>query len=247
MRRLRTIAAIYRRELSAYLATLWAPIFIAIFVASATILPFQTRGLFENEQADIGPFFQLVPWLLLIFASAFGMKLWSEEVKNGTFELLLSAPMPIGSIVVGKFLAAWSVFAAALILTFPLWLVFSFLGPVDHGATAIAYMGCLMAAGVYLAISSAMSAFTSNQVLALVLASVVSFVVTASGLSVFGDITRQAFGGEIAHAIEAMTILDHLETTQRGVLEARTLIYFSTSIAFWLAITGLFVSARRSQ
>jgi ABC-2 type transport system permease protein len=243
----RAIAAIYWRELRAYLATPWVPIFVAIFVASSIVLAFQSGGLFEAEQADIGPFFQLAPWLLLIFAAAFGTKAWWEETRNGTFDLLLSIGLPIGSMVVGKFLAGWTVFAAALFLTFPLWLSFSLLGQVDHGATSIAYFGCFMAAGLYLAISSAMSALANSQMIATVLASVMGFVLTAAGLSLFGDIARHIVGADIANTIEAMTVLSHLEATRNGVLDARTIVYFSSSIAFWLALTGLFVSARRCQ
>lgn len=246
-RALASMAATARRDWEAAFATPLASLFIAAFVAAASLLAFQIGGLFETGRADLQPFFQFLPWLFMIFMPALAMRSWAEEARSGTLEILLSLPVPTWTLVAGKFLALWGLAGLALLLTMPLWLLVSLLGPVDHGATAATYLVSFLVAGAYLAISCAMSAATSSQVIAFVLAVAVSFGFTAAGLPVATETLRAALGDAAGAAVAGFSLLDVFDIAQRGVIEARGLVYLVTLTGFWLALATLLVRLRRSD
>lgn len=163
---MRNVVIIFRRELASYFATPLALVFIVIFLVLAGALAFQLGGFYERSQADLAPFFNFHPWLYLFLIPALSMRLWAEERKSGSIELLMTLPVTPWQAVLGKFLAAWCVAAIALALTFPIWITVNYLGDPDNGAILAAYVGSLLMAGGFLAIGSCLSAATRNQVIA---------------------------------------------------------------------------------
>ena len=174
---------IIKRELAAYFATPLAYVFIVIFLAMSGALTFFMGAFFERGQADMTSFFTFHPWLYLFLIPAVSMRLWAEERKTGTVELLLTLPTPTWTIVLGKFIAAWAFISIAVAMTFPLWITVNFLGEPDNGVIVASYIGTLIMAGAYLAIGSCLSAVTKNQVIAFIISSVVCFLFLMSGLS----------------------------------------------------------------
>ncbi len=242
---MKSLRAIYRREVLSYLTTPTAYVFVAVFLFAIGLFTFQVGGLFESGQADLSPFFAFHPWIFMVFLPAIAMRLWSEEARSGAIELLMTLPAPTWALVLAKFLAAWTIAAAALALTFPLWITINILGQPDNAAIATAYLGSFLMAGAYIAIGSAMSALTAQQVIAFVLAVLVSFVVTALGLPIVADFFSGVVGGDVAEAIARFSILHHFDAAQRGVVELRSIIYFGSLIALCLGWTALAVDARR--
>jgi ABC-2 type transport system permease protein len=238
-------SALYRRELGSYLGTPAAYVFIAAFIAGSSLFAFQIGGLFEAGRADLQIFFQFHPWLYLIFMPALAMRAWADEERTGTLETLLAIPAPTASLVLGKFAAAWSVAGIALILSFPLWIALSWLGPVDHGATLATYLGSFLMAGAYLAIGTAMSATTTNQVIAFVMGVFVAFIFTAAGLPIVSDTLTGLLGQNAGASVTILSISDQFDGLNRGVIEARALVFFVSFMAAWLAVATLLVDAKR--
>jgi ABC-2 type transport system permease protein len=169
------VKAIFKREFAAYFATPLAYVFIVIFLFAMGAFTFYVGRFYDNGIADLSVFFGYHPWLYLFLVPAIGMRLWADERRTGTIELLLTLPIPIWATVLGKFLAAWAFTAVALALTFPVWITVNFLGNPDNGVILASYVGSLLMAGGYLAISAAISASTSNQVIAFVVSVVICF------------------------------------------------------------------------
>lgn len=243
-------SALYRRELGSYLATPAAYVFVAAFLSAASLFAFQIGGLFEAGRADLQIFFQFHPWLFLIFMPALAMRAWADETRTGTLEILLALPVPTVSLVLGKFMAAWTIAAIALVLSFPLWIALSWLGPVDHGATLATYFGSFLMAGAYLAVGTALSSATSNQVIAFVLGVFIAFMFTAAGLPIVSDTLGSILGAGIlaqktTDALTTFSILDQFDGLNRGVIDARAVVFFISFIAAWLAVTTLFVDSKR--
>lgn len=237
--------AVYMRELAAYFLTPLAYVFIAIFLISLGAFTFEIGRFFETNQADLAPFFLFHPWLFLVFLPAIAMRLWADEARGGTLELLLSLPAPVWSLVLGKFLAAWTVAGVALLFTTPMWMSVNWLGSPDNAAIALTYGMSFLMAGGYLAIACAMSAAARNQVVAFVLSVAVGFVFTAAGLPVVASGLSGMFGPGAADVLASFSLLAHFEAAQRGVLELRALIFYAGFIALWLSLNAIWVSARK--
>jgi ABC-2 type transport system permease protein len=238
---LNTLRAIYLRELSAYFLTPLAYVFIAIFLIAVGAFTFEIGRFFDTNQADLSPFFLFHPWLWLVFLPAIAMRLWADEARGGTLELLLSLPAPTWSLVVGKFLAAWTVAGAALVMTAPMWISVNWLGSPDNAAIALGYLMSFLMAGGFLAIACAMSAAAGNQVVAFVLSVAVGFLFAAAGLPIVGS----ALGPGLADVLASFSLLAHFEAAQRGVLELRSLIFYLGFIALWLSLNAIWVSGRK--
>ncbi len=235
------LRAVYIRELAAYFLTPLAYVFIAIFLIALGAFTFEIGRFFDTNQADLAPFFLFHPWLYLVFLPAIAMRLWADETRGGTLELLLTLPAPTWSLVLGKFLAAWTVAGAALLLTTPMWMSVNWLGKPDNAAIFLTYVISFLMAGGYLAIACAMSAAAGNQVVAFVLSVAVGFIFTAAGLPVVAS----AFGPGLAETMASFSLLTHFEAAQRGVLEMRALVFYVGFIAVWLALNAIWVSARK--
>ncbi len=244
---MRSVGAIFRRELRGYFATPVAYVFIVIFLVMTGIFSFYVGSFFERGQADLRAFFTFHPWLYLFLLPAIGMRLWAEERRSGTIELLLSLPISLAEAILGKFLAAWAFTAIALFLTFPMWLTVSYLGDPDHGVIAAGYLGSLMMAGAYLAISSCFSAVTKNQVVAFVVAVVVCFLFTVAGAPMVLDFFADWAPGIILEAISSFSFITHFSSIVEGVIDVRDVIFFGSLIAFWLFANGVVVELKKAS
>jgi len=244
---MRNVGIILRRELASYFATPVAYVFIFIFLVLAAAFTFYLGGFYERGQADLDPFFTFHPWLYLFLVPALSMRLWAEERKSGTIELLLTQPVMLWEPVLGKFLAAWLFTALALALTFPMWITVNYLGHPDNGAILAAYLGSLLLAGGFLAVGSCMSALTRNQVVAFILAVVVCFAITLAGFPIVLDLFRAWLPPPVVDAIASLSFLTHYESIVKGVLDVRDLLYFAMLIGFYLIATAIILELRRAD
>ncbi|MBW6397637.1 ABC transporter permease [Roseomonas sp. HJA6] len=235
-----------RRELAGYFATPVAYVFIVIFLMMAGALTFTLGGFFARGQADLGPFFTFVPWLFLFLVPALTMRLWAEERRLGTIELLLTLPLPQWQAVLGKFLAAWAFCAIALVLTFPLVLTVNYLGNPDNGVIAAGYLGCLLVAGAFLAIGASMSAMTKNQVIAFVLAVAVCFVFAVAGSPIITEFLSQRLP-VLAEVARAVSITERFNSLTRGVIALRDVVFFASFMGFFLFLNAVVIDHRKAD
>src|SRR5688572_6170375 len=210
------VATIFRRELAGYFATPLAYVFIVIFLLLASSFAFYMGGLYSRGQADLDPFFNFHPWLYLFLIPAISMRLWAEERKSGSIELLTTLPISLTHAVLGKFLAAWCFAGIALALTFPIWITVNYLGDPDNGAVLAAYVGSLLMAGGFLAIGACMSAATRNQVISFILGVVVCFLFTISGFPLVLDFFRGWAPQAVVDAIGSLSFLAHFQSIAKG-------------------------------
>jgi ABC-2 type transport system permease protein len=245
--RLNSISIIFKREFLSYFATPVAYVFIVIFLVLAGALTFYLGGFYERGQADLQPFFVFHPWLYLFLIPAISMRLWAEERKNGTIELLLTLPVTMLQAVLGKFLAAWCFAGIALLLTFPLWITVNYLGEPDNGVIFAAYVGSFLMAGGFLAIGSCLSATTRNQVIAFILTVVVCFAFLLSGFPLVLDLFSAWAPQGLVDGIASLSFLTHFEAINRGVIDLRDLLYFAMVIAFWLIANAIVLDARKAN
>jgi ABC-2 type transport system permease protein len=239
--------AIARRELASYFATPLAYVFILLFLVLAALLTFNLGNLYERGQADLAPFFSYHPWLYLFLVPSVSMRLWAEERRSGSIELLLTQPIALWQAVLGKFLAAWLFTTLALALTFPVWITVNFLGAPDNGVIVAAYIGSALMAGGFLAIGSCMSALTRNQVIAFILAGLACFLFLLAGFPLVLDAFRGWAPQALVDAIASLSFLTHFESIRKGVIDLRDLLYFALLIGTFLAATALVLDLRRSQ
>lgn len=243
---MRAMLAVARREFAAYFATPVATVFIVIFLVMSGTLTFTVGGFFARGQADLLPFFNFVPWLFLFLVPALTMRLWAEERRLGTVELLLTLPITAGQAVVGKFLAAWGFCAVALALTFPLVITVNYLGNPDNGVILTGYLGCLMVAGAYLAVGAAISAMTRNQVIAFVLAVAGCFLFAAAGSTIVTEFlsTNLPWLAEVARGL---SVAERFAGFARGVIAARDVVFFASFIAVWLLLNAAILEHRKAD
>jgi ABC-2 type transport system permease protein len=241
------INIILKRELSAYFATPVAYIFIIIFLMLSGVFTFYLGRFFEQGQASLTAFFNFIPWLYLVLIPAVAMRLWSEERRSGTIELLMTLPITTPQIVIGKFLAAWLFVGLALVLTFPLWLTVNYLGSPDNGVILAGYLGAWFMAGGFLAIGSCLSAATKNQIIAFILTLVVCFLMVVSGFPIVQDVFSNWAPLWVVDGFATLSFLAHFEAISRGVIDLRDLIYFLVLIAAWLYATVLVVDMKKAD
>ena len=242
---MRCTATILKRELRSYFTTPVAYVFIVIFLLLAGILTFYMGGFFEREQADLAPFFFFHPWLYLILVPAISMRLWAEERKTGTIELLLTLPISTGQAVLGKFLAAWVFTAVALLATAPIWITVNLLGDPDNGVILAAYIGSLLMAGGYLAIGSCISAVTSNQVIAFVVSLVACLAFILAGLPAVLDIFTGWAPQAVIDTVSSFSFMTHFNSISKGVIDLRDLIFFGSLIGCFLLANTLILDAKK--
>jgi ABC-2 type transport system permease protein len=234
------VGTIFRRELRSYLATPVAYVFSVIFLMLAAALTFYLGGFFDRGQADLQPFFAFHPWLYLFLVPAIAMRLWAEERRSGTIELLLTLPIPPWEAVLGKFLAAWVFIGVALALTFPIWITVNYLGHPDNGVILASYLGSGLMAGAFLAIGTCLSAATRNQVIAFILTATVGFLFLLAGFPLVQETVRAWTPPMVADAIAQLSFLTHFDAISKGVLDVRDVLFFALCIAAWL-IAATFV------
>jgi ABC-2 type transport system permease protein len=238
---------LFKRELSGYFATPVAYVFIFFYLVAMGALPFGLGGFYEREQADLQPFFAFHPWLYLFLIPALSMRLWAEERKSGTIELLMTLPVTMGQAVLGKFLAAWAFAGIALALTFPMWITVNFLGAPDNGVILASYIGSWLMAGAYLAIGSAVSSMTNNQVIAFVVSVVVCFIFTIAGHTMVLDFFQGWAPTLLVSTISSFSFLTHFNAIMNGVIDLRDVIYFASLIGLCLFINAVVIDLKRAD
>ena len=239
--------AILKRELGNYFSTPVAYVFIVIFLVLAGVFSFYLGGLYERGQADLQPFFTFHPWLYLFLIPALSMRLWAEERKAGTIELLMTLPVSIGEAVLGKFLAAWVFTGIALALTFPVWITINYLGEADNPVIFLSYIGSFLMAGAYLAVGACVSAFTRNQVIAFVISFVICLIFVLAGFPMVMDVFQGWAPQALINAINNMSFLSHYDSIAKGVIDLRDLIFFFSFIGCWLLANAIVVEIKKSD
>jgi len=238
---------LFKRELSSYFATPIAYVFIVIFLFLSGVFTFYLGNYFPRGQADLLPFFNFHPWLYLFLIPALSMRLWAEERKSGSIELLLTLPITMGQAVAGKFLAAWAFTAIALALTFPMWITVNYLGDPDNGIILAAYLGSLLMAGGFLAIGSCISAITKNQVIAFILSVVVCLAFILAGFPLVLDFFSGWAPQVIVDTISSFSFLTHFSALSRGVVDLRDIVYFVSLILFWLFANAIIIEMKKAD
>ncbi|MDT8318570.1 MAG: ABC transporter permease [bacterium] len=236
---------VLKRELGSYFATPVAYVFIVIFLVMSGFLTFNIGNYFGANQADLRGFFSWHPWLYLFFVPAVAMRLWTEERRSGTIELLLTLPLTMMDAVVGKFLAAWLIAGLSLFLTFPMVLTVSYLGDPDMGTILAGYIGSFLMAGAYLAVGSCFSALGKNQVVSFIVSVVAIFLLMVIGMagiwmpSYVPDLLIKGLGN--------LSLLNHFDSIQRGVIDLRDIIYYISVILLSLAATAAIIEDKKAR
>ncbi len=239
--------SILKRELGGYFVTPVAYVFIVIFLLLSGFFTFQLGDLYDRGQADLAPFFGWHPWLYLFLIPAISMRLWAEERKSGTIELLMTLPVTLWQAVLGKFLAAWIFAGAALALTFPTWITINYLGEPDNGTIVAGYLGSFLMAGGFLAIGSCVSALTKNQVIAFVISVALCLCFLLTGFPPFIDFFSGWLSPVLVDAIASFSFFTHFDGLSRGLLEARDLVFFAALIGFALFANALILELKKAD
>ncbi len=235
------------RELKGYFRTPLASIFLLVFLALSSGMTFFLGRFFERDQADLTAFFSWHPWLFLVLMPAIGMRLWAEERRSGTIELLITLPVTNTQLVIGKFLASWIFTLIALILTMPIWITLNYLGDPDNHVILISYFGSWLMAGAFLALTSCLSALTKNQVIAFIISSISGFVLIMAGFNLVLSAVRSWSPNWITETISSMSFLSHFSRIQMGVFDLSTLVFFISMIILCLWINVQLVQVKKAD
>ena len=240
------ILTITKRELGSYFNSPVAYVFIVIFLLLTGFFTFMVGGFMERGEASLSSFFLWHPWLYLFLVPAVGMRLWSEEQRMGTMELLLTMPITTWQAILGKFLASWAFLGLALLLTFPVILSVRYLGSPDMGVIFCGYVGSLMLAGAYLAITVMTSAMTRNQIISFIVSVVVCLFLILAG---YPPVTNMLISGAspwLVDGLASFSVMTHFDSIQKGVLDSRDVLFFLSVIIFSLFTTGVIIRAHRA-
>ncbi len=243
---MRAIRVIAKRELTSYFSSPVAYVFLVIFLLLTGFFTFTAGSFFERGEASLAAFFGWHPWLYLVLVPAVGMRLWAEERRSGTMELLLTMPVALWQVIVAKFLASWIFLAVALALTFPAVLTVNVLGDPDNGVIFAGYLGSLLLAGAYLAITCMTSAMTRNQVVAFILSVVLCLFLILAGFNPVTDLLVRWASPAAVDTVAAFSVVTHFDGFQRGVIDLRDLAYFLSVIGFALFATGVIIRGQRA-
>ncbi len=238
---------VFKRELASYFMTPIAYVFIVIFLFLSGVFAFYLGNFFARGQADLEPFFTFHPWLYLFLIPSLAMRLWAEERRGGTMELLLTLPITIPQAVLGKFLAAWVFTGIALALTFPMWLTVNYLGDPDNGVIFASYLGSLLMGGAFLAIGACVSCLTKNQVIAFVVTAVICLIFVLSGYPLVLDFFGSWAPQFLVEVISSFSFLSHFNAITQGVIDIRDFIYFASLITFWLFANVILIEMKKAD
>ena len=243
---MRAIWTIMKRELGSYFSSPVAYVFLVIFLLLTGFFTFTAGNFFERGEASLAAFFGWHPWVYLVLVPAVGMRLWAEERRSGTLELLLTMPVAPWQAIVAKFLASWAFLAVALALTFPAVITVNVLGDPDNGMIVAGYLGSFFLAGAYLAISCMTSAMTRNQVVAFILSVVLCLFLILAGFNPVTDLLVRWASPAVVDTVAAFSVITHFDGFQRGVIDTRNLFFFLSVIGFALFATGVIIRGHRS-
>jgi ABC-2 type transport system permease protein len=243
---IRNTKAIIKRELASYFESPVAYVFMVVFLVLIGFLTFFVSRFYENGQADLRGFFFWHPWMFLILVPASAMRLWAEERRAGTIETLLTLPVTITQVILGKFLAAWIFIGLIVALTFPIVLTTVYLGAPDHGAVVGGYIGSVLLAGAYLSVGMLTSALTRNQVISFVLSLVICLFLLLAGWPPVTDIMVRWAPEWLVRGVAAFSFMPHYEAFQKGVLDLRDFAYYFSVMLFMLFGTHLVLENRKA-
>ncbi|MEC8148492.1 MAG: ABC transporter permease subunit [Pseudomonadota bacterium] len=244
---MKTVIAITKRELLSYFSTPVAYVFLVIFVVMNSLCTFYLGDILQRGQADLAPFFEFHPWLYMLLVPALSMRLWSEERKSGTIEVLLTLPITTFHAVSGKFMAAWLFSGLALAATFPIPITVNYLGNPDNFVILIGYFGSFLMAGSFLAIGSCISSFTQNQVIAFVVSFIICFLFNMSGFPIVLDFFSLWAPQKLLETISSFSFITHFSSISKGVLDIRDIIYFGSLILSFLFINCILVELKKNS
>lgn len=241
---MRNATVIARREFAAYFNSPIAYVFMVVFLLSTSFDFVLAQHFFMVNQANMRAFFESLPWMFVILVPAVTMRLWSEEKKTGTIELLLTLPMRHVEIMLGKFAAAWAFLCLTVALTFPMTLFVAKMGELDWGPTIGGYIGAFLLGGAYLSIGIFISSLTKNQILSYVGTAIACLVLVTIGqpnvLHTVNDIYAPA-----VHAFSAAGFLPHFENISRGVIDTKDLVHFCSIIFLFLSLNYVVLDSRK--
>tara|TARA_Y100000590_G_scaffold464947_1_gene635743 strand:- start:2282 stop:3016 length:735 start_codon:yes stop_codon:yes gene_type:complete len=240
------IYVVTKREISAYFMTPVAYVFLIIFLAAIGAFTFFLGGFFTRGQADLQSFFSFHPWLYLFLIPAIGMRLWAEERKSGTIELLMTLPISTFEVVLGKFLAAWIFCLIALILTFPIWITVNVLGEPDNGVIIASYIASWLMAGAFISLVSCISALTKNQVIAFIVSVAVGFIFLMAGVDIVLGFFRFWAPDWLVSIISSLSILSNFQQITKGVIDLREVIFFISMVGIFIFINKAIVEIKKS-
>ncbi len=243
---MRVIRTIVKRELASYFSSPIAYVFLVIFLLMTGFFTFTAGNFFERGEASLASFFGWHPWLYLVLVPAVGMRLWAEERRSGTLELLLTMPIATWQAIIAKFLASWIFLAVALALTFPAVLTVNVLGDPDNGVIVAGYLGSFFLAGTYLAITCMTSAMTRNQVVAFIVSVVLCLFLILAGFNPVTDLLTRWANPAVVDTVAAFSVVTHYDGFQRGVIDLRDLVFFLSIIGFALFATGVVIRSHRA-
>jgi ABC-2 type transport system permease protein len=241
------VCAVYKRELRSYFSTPLALIFLVFFLIINGFFTFKLGGFYEIGQADLRPFFVWHPWLYLFIVPAVSMRLWAEERKSGTIELLLTLPVSLFEAALGKFLAGWVFLGIALLLTFPIVLTVCYLGSPDMGVIVSSYIGSFLMAGTFLAIGCGVSAITDSQVIAFVISTAICLVLILMGFDPVVAALLDVLPNGFVRALTNLSFPVHFENIQRGILQLSDVIYFLSVMLYALAAGVIIIERKKAD
>ena len=246
MKQLPNIWAVTKRELASYFSSPVAYVFIVIFLILSGFFTFMVGNFFARNEASLAAFFLWHPWLYLFLVPAAGMRLWAEERRSGSIELLLTLPITPGQAILGKFIAAWLFLGLALVLTFPMILTVAYLGDPDGGVMFAGYIGSFLVAGTYLSITNMTSAMTRNQVVSFIVSVVICLFLILAGWRPVTDMVVTWAPVWLVEGVAAFSIIPHFDGLQRGVIDSRDVIYYFSVMGFALFATGVIIRSHRA-
>ena len=233
---MRQITPIFNREFFGYFRSPVAYVFLIVFLFASVGLAFFAGGFFKGRIATLESYFYFHPWLFLFLVPAAGMRLWSEEKRSGTVELLFTLPVTTLEAVLGKFLAAWAFLAIAILASFPMAITLGYLGDPDWGVIVSGYAGSVLMAGGYLGVCSLMSALTKNQVISFVLSVFVCVLLVLLGTSMFTGFLTGFLGMPvgIADLVANFSFLTLFVAFTKGVIDPKDILFFLSLMGFTL-------------
>lgn len=236
--------AITKRELRSYFATPLALIFLTVFLVVSGFFTFKLGAFYEQGQADLRSFFAWHPWLYLFIVPAISMRLWAEERKSGTIELLLTLPVSLFEAALGKFVAGWLFLGLALFLTFPIVLTVAYLGSPDLGVIFASYIASFLMAGAFLAIGCGVSALTDSQVISFVITTFVCLLFILLGFDPVVSMLLSVLPLGVVEQLGALSFPTHFEGIQRGIVQFSDIIYF-VSVMLYSLVVGMIIIERK--
>ena len=228
------VTPIFKREFVGYFRTPVAYVFLVVFLVASVALSFFVGQFFKANLASLERYFMFYPWLFLFLIPAAGMRLWSEEKRSGTLELLFTLPVTTLEAELGKFLAAWAFLSLAILLSFPMAITVGYLGSPDWGVVFTSYLGSILMAGGFLGVCALTSALTKNQVISFVLSVLACLVLLLLGWSVFSGLLSSIFPVAVVDALANFSFITHFDAFTKGIIDPKDVMFFLSLIGFTL-------------